>query len=129
MTEINIEEDETTILIDDDGATSVVTVPEEVTVLLSEVGIQGPEGPASTVPGPPGAQGPPGTPGSAPQAYVHDQVTPSNTWTVVHNLGYYPNVAVVDSGGDQVQGLVTYADVNTVVITFNGIFGGKAYLS
>jgi hypothetical protein len=110
---------------------TILTIPEEIVVQIAEVGVQGPEGPEGPAgdPGPEGPQGPPGTPGSAPQAYTHDQASPSATWTIVHNLGYYPNVATVDSAGDEVEGLVTYADVNTVTIVFSAAFGGKAYLS
>jgi hypothetical protein len=107
---------------------TILTIPEEIVIQIAEVGIQGPPG-ADGADGADGAQGPPGTPGSAPQAYTHDQASPSATWTIVHSLGYYPNVAVVDSAGDDVEGLVTYADVNTVTIAFSAAFGGKAYLS
>jgi hypothetical protein len=110
---------------------TILTIPEEIVVQIAEVGVQGPEGPEGpTGPtGPTGPQGPAGAPGSAPQAYTHDQVTPASTWTIVHSLGYHPNVAVVDSAGDGVEGLVTYVDVNTVTVEFNAAFGGKAYLS
>lgn len=101
---------------------TILTIAGDVVVSIADVGVQGP-------PGADGEQGPPGTPGSAPQAYVHDQVTPAATWNISHSLGYYPNVSVVDSGGDQVQGLVAYADINTVTIEFTSAFGGKAYLS
>jgi hypothetical protein len=104
---------------------TILTVNDGIIISISDVGVQGPPG----ADGADGAEGPPGTPGSAPQAYVHDQVTPSATWNITHSLGYYPNVSVVDSGGDQVQGLVTYADINTVIIEFTAAFGGKAYLS
>jgi hypothetical protein len=107
---------------------TVVVVPDQIVVEIAEVGLQGPPG-ADGADGADGAQGPPGTPGSAPQAYVHDQVTPTSLWTIVHSLGYYPNVTAVDSAGDEVQGLVTYADINTVTIEFTQAFGGKAYLS
>ena len=98
-------------------------------------GVPGPEGDPgadSTVPGP---QGPAGAPGSAPQAYIHDQSSASATWTVVHNLGYYPNVTVVDSAGTKVVGSIDYTGLNTLEIRFTtsgGVptpFGGKAYCS
>jgi hypothetical protein len=37
-------------------------------------------------------------PGNA-GAYTHVQNTPSNTWTVNHNLGYFPTINVVDTAG------------------------------
>lgn len=93
-----------------------------------EIGIAGPQGPTGAT-GPEGPQGDPGTPGSAPQSYVHTQAVPSATWTVVHNLGFPPNVTVIDSSNRVVVGEVEYPDINTVVLTFSGGFAGKAYLS
>lgn len=97
-------------------------------VLLSELPdpIPGPPG----GPGPPGEDGPPGPPGPTPTiSYVHDQITPALVWTIVHNLGFFPNISVVDSGGNEVEGVVRYIDQNTVEVTFTAAFGGKAYLS
>lgn len=64
-----------------------------------------------------------------PKTYVHVQDTAVTTWTINHNLGYYPSVTVVDSAGSEVVGDVTYPDANTVTATFGGAFGGRAYLS
>lgn len=75
-------------------------------------------------------KGEPGSPGSSPQAYVHDQGPASALWTVVHNLGYNPNVTIIDSGGTEVRARVLYVDLNTLQIDFNGVaIGGKAYCS
>jgi hypothetical protein len=62
-------------------------------------------------------------------SYRHIQTTPAATWTVVHNLGYYPNITVVDSTGRAVVGEVTYTSVNVVTLTFSAAFGGEAYAS
>jgi UDP-3-O-[3-hydroxymyristoyl] glucosamine N-acyltransferase len=64
-----------------------------------------------------------------PNSYTHDQAVPAATWTIKHNLGYHPNVTVVDSSDRVVIGDVTYVDENTVIATFAASFGGKAYLS
>ena len=78
----------------------------------------------------PGPQGPPGQDGvESPFRYVHDQPTPASTWTVVHNLDGYPNVAVVDSADSEVVGGVEYLDANTIELTFSGAFSGRAFLS
>lgn len=61
--------------------------------------------------------------------YTHTQSAPSSTWAVVHNLGYFPSVSVVDSGGTVVIGDVIYVSENEVSIEFSSAFGGKAYLS
>jgi hypothetical protein len=62
-------------------------------------------------------------------AYHHTQNTSSNTWTITHNLGFYPNVTVADSGGSLVEGEITYSSVNALTIRFTSAFSGQAYLS
>jgi len=77
-----------------------------------------------------GPAGPAGAAGASGGSYVHTQSTPSTTWTVVHNLGYFPGgVSVVDSAGTKVYGDITHANVNQLVINFSAGFSGKAYLS
>ena len=62
-------------------------------------------------------------------AYAHTQGTSSATWTINHNLDFYPNVTVVDSAGTIVEGEISYTSRNQVVLTFSASFSGKAYLS
>lgn len=65
-----------------------------------------------------------------PDAYTHEQGVAAATWTVTHNMGFFPSVTVVDSAGTAVAGAdVTYIDTNTLTIGFGAAFGGKAYLS
>lgn len=132
MPDVEIESSSTLITVEVDGSSETITVETsdvaEVTVEAAALGLPGPQGPPGPD-GPTGPQGPAGAPGSAPQAYIHDQGSPASTWSVTHNLGYYPNVAVVDSGGTEVIGEVTYADSNSLTISFSSPFGGKAYLS
>ena len=61
--------------------------------------------------------------------YVHRQDTASSTWVIVHGLGKFPSVTVVDSGNSVVVGTVTYDSPNQVTITFEASFSGKAYLN
>lgn len=61
--------------------------------------------------------------------YVHTQSSASNSWTITHNLGYFPNVDIVDSAGTAVIGDYQHVDVNTITATFTSPFAGKAYLS
>ena len=61
--------------------------------------------------------------------YVHDQAVPASTWTINHNLGYYPSVSVVDSTNRVVFGDVVYLTDDVVQVNFNGSFSGKAYIS
>lgn len=62
-------------------------------------------------------------------SYVHQQGTASAIWTVNHNLGFNPNVKVIDSGGTNVEGAVAYSDSNSLTLTFTAAFAGTAYLS
>lgn len=61
--------------------------------------------------------------------YIYQQQTASDTWVISHDLRKYPSVTVVDSAGSQVIGDVNYVDMNNLIIKFNGIFSGKAYLN
>lgn len=61
--------------------------------------------------------------------YTHTQAVPAAVWTVAHNLNCRPSVRVVDSTDRVVIGDVSYPDVNTLVLTFNGGFSGAAYLN
>lgn len=61
--------------------------------------------------------------------YTHTQNTPSSAWEVDHNLGFFPNVTVVNSAETQVEGNVIYNNINRVTIEFSTAFAGKAYLS
>ncbi len=61
--------------------------------------------------------------------YSHSQSVPNSTWTITHNLGYRPAVAVFDSSGTKVYGQVTHTNANQAVVTFSSSFAGNAYLS
>jgi hypothetical protein len=67
--------------------------------------------------------------GNTELGYVHTQTVPLSTWTVSHNLGFIPNVTVVDDGGNVVEGSYSYPNPSTTVLLFNGVFSGKAYFS
>jgi hypothetical protein len=80
-------------------------------------------------PGPTGPQGPEGPEGPAgPEGghYQHIQSLADTTWTVDHNLGRFPAVTVVDSGGTEVECSVEHASVNQVVITLSYATSGTA---
>lgn len=61
--------------------------------------------------------------------YVHDQISSAKEWRIIHSLGKYPSVTIVDSGGNVVVGEVHYVSINEVVIRFTSEFSGKAYLN
>jgi hypothetical protein len=83
----------------------------------------------------PGPQGPVGAAGTqaddipALVSYAHVQSSSSTTWTVPHNLNFYPNVTVYNSFGDMVEGSVDHPNVASLTITFSSAISGKAYLS
>lgn len=98
------------------------------------IAASGPQGAA----GPTGPTGPRGLPGSngvsnsevvALVSYRHLQNSVSDTWTVVHNLNFFPNVTVFDSGESQIEGSVTHIDETQLTITFSAAISGKAHLS
>lgn len=63
----------------------------------------------------------------ADKNFVYKQSSASDMWTVVHNLGKYPSITVVDSAGTVVVGEIVLQTTEQAVISFNGAFSGKAY--
>lgn len=61
--------------------------------------------------------------------YIHTQGVPALSWTIVHNLGKYPNINIVDSANADVIGEVVYDSLNQLTVTFSAAFSGKAYLN
>lgn len=61
--------------------------------------------------------------------YVHNQSSASSSWTVVHNMGKFPSVSVVDTANDEVEASVTYNSNNQLTITFSAPVAGKAYIN
>jgi hypothetical protein len=62
--------------------------------------------------------------------YTHNQAIASNNWIINHNLNKKPSISVVDSANTIITGFkAEYVDLNTVIISFNGGFTGKAYLN
>ena len=94
-------------------------------------GYTGSQGPASNVPGPPGP------PGNAVVAghFIYHQTTPSNVWTVNHNLGYrYLNVEVIDVQNQSLSGTygyptVTFVDTCNVTVEWQSNTTGTIVLS
>ena len=88
-----------------DGRDPVLLVPEQDTPTVLTTGAQGPRGPK-------GADGSPGT------AYEHTQAIASDTWTVNHNLGFWPTVTVFGPGNSPVNAGVLHTSLNQCVISF-----------
>lgn len=66
---------------------------------------------------------------SGDKNYVHDQASPSATWTIDHNLAKRASVSVVDSAGSIIICDVSYTSDNQVVLTFDASTSGQAYLN
>lgn len=98
------------------GSTSANTV---VDVNAASVGPQGPAGPTGAT----------GATGASGGFFTFTQASPASTWTITHNLGYRPNISVVDSAGSQVEGETVWTSTSSLTITFSGAFSGVAYLS
>jgi hypothetical protein len=60
---------------------------------------------------------------------VHNQVQPSDTWLINHNLGKHPNCVITDSAGNVVRGDEQHLSLNQVRLTFNGAFSGTVTCS
>jgi hypothetical protein len=67
--------------------------------------------------------------GGSDAYYRHVQSVAAAVWTVIHNLGKFPSVSVVDSTGTTVYGTVHYDSTSQVTLSFSGAFGGEAYFS
>lgn len=77
-------------------------------------------------PGPPGAKGDQGEPGIAQATYTHQQTTASDVWTINHNLGVRPVIALVTDGGYEFDAEVKHLSVNTAVATMTIPLTGTA---
>jgi hypothetical protein len=62
-------------------------------------------------------------------SYEHMQGSASNSWTITHNLGFKPNVTVIDSAGNIVEGEIAYTNTNSLTVSFQSAFSGTAYIS
>lgn len=63
-------------------------------------------------------------------AFEFYQATPLDSWTITHNLGYNPNVSVIDTWWSMLLGVwVTYTSTNILVLNFAGWTTWTAYLS
>jgi hypothetical protein len=106
----------------------------DITLLPGVPGQRGPAGPSGTagpagaagVPGPTGPQGPAGPSG---QSFVYTPADAREVWSITHNLGYQPNVMVVDNVGTEYFGAVVYTNTNSLTITFTSAVYATAYLS
>lgn len=57
------------------------------------------------------------------------QAVASTVWSVAHNLGRKPNVALRDSSNVEMIGKIVHIDLNNLEIRFNTAKSGNAYLN
>lgn len=61
--------------------------------------------------------------------YNHVQSISSALWTIAHNLGYLPDVSIIDPGSNVVDGSISHLNSNTLTVTFNSPTSGRARCS
>jgi hypothetical protein len=65
--------------------------------------------------------------------FIFTQTIAATAWgtngIVTHNLGKFPSITVIDTGGTVVNGEYTYIDTNNIILNFSAPFAGKAYLN
>ena len=109
MTSVTITTTNNTVDITENTQTTVVQVPNTSVVTATT---EGPQGPA----------------GAAAQGYIHTQSSTSATWTINHNLGYYPIVEIFDSGRQEIDADVSHPSANQTIIMFTASITGFARL-
>lgn len=60
---------------------------------------------------------------------VYSQTSPSTVWNIIHTLEFVPNIIIVDSDGNVIEGDYQYINDNQITATFSNSITGKAYLS
>lgn len=60
--------------------------------------------------------------------FIHTQTIANATWSISHNKGYKPDVAVYSVGGAEVDASVVHIDNNNTTISFSMVFAGYARL-
>ena len=79
--------------------------------------------------GPTGAVGPTGPAGTSGGSFSYTPADARTLYEITHNLGYRPNVMVVDNFGTEYFGAVVYTSTNSLTITFTTAVYATAYLS
>lgn len=61
--------------------------------------------------------------------YVHIQNSISNEWNIAHNLGFFPNITVLDNANRVIEADIQYVNINNAKIVMNVSISGTAYLT
>jgi hypothetical protein len=113
VSQVTIEGEDILVTVEDDSTFDVVIEDEVIHIDMAPVGDRGPQG----EPGQDGITTVIHT-GGVPTFYLHTQNVAAAVWHIVHNLGYYPSVNVIDNAGTLIQGAVQHIDVNTLEVSF-----------
>lgn len=62
-------------------------------------------------------------------SYIHEAKSESNQWTIIHNMGRFPSVTLVDSTNTVIYGVVRYENENKIIVNFSAAISGKAFLN
>ncbi len=92
-----------------------------VSVPVQDIGVPVPSRTATVGPADPAQSGA----GSALR-FTYRQDPAAAVWPINHNLNCYPNVVVIDSSGQEVEGSLEYVTLNQVIATFSAPFAGQA---
>lgn len=60
---------------------------------------------------------------------VYTQTSPSTVWNIAHTLAFIPNITVIDSSNNVIEGDYEYVSPTHITATFTEEITGKAYLS
>lgn len=95
------------------GPDVTIEVPPVIEATMKTVGLQGP----------PGADGV----GASP-AFTFTQAVAAMIWTIDHNLGYRPIIAVTDDAGDEIEATVNHPTTARTTVVFSEAVSGIARL-
>ena len=59
--------------------------------------------------------------------YIHTQVAAITTWSIVHNLGKFPAIMVLNGSGQEVKAEIHHSDENNAQAIFGKNYSGIAY--
>jgi hypothetical protein len=66
------------------------------------------------------------TVGGGLAAFNHTQNTAAATWTINHNLGYYPDVHVYSTGGSELVAEIVHTSANQTIVYLAAPMAGRA---
>ena len=62
-------------------------------------------------------------------SFTYEKQSNATTWNITHNLGFRPNVIVMDYGQNNIECDIGHVNQNQLTLTFSEGVSGHAYLS